>query len=49
MVEHILTLRNLVHRSPMPKLDRTMTDIYADELYNPSLGAGTTPSATIPA
>lgn len=25
-----------VYRSSVPKLDRTMTDIYADELYNPS-------------
>lgn len=25
-----------VYRSAMPKLDRTMTDVYADELYNPS-------------
>jgi len=25
-----------VYRSTMPKLDRTMTDVYADELYNPS-------------
>jgi len=25
-----------VYRSTVPKLDRTMTDIYADELYNPS-------------
>lgn len=28
--------RQKVFRSTMPKLDRTMTDIYADELYNPS-------------
>jgi 26S proteasome regulatory subunit N4 len=49
MVEHILTLRNLVYRSSMPKLDRTMTDIYADELYDPSFGVNTTPSAIKPA
>lgn len=39
-------------RNTMPKLDRTMTDIYADELYNPSFqitSAPSTSTASIPA
>jgi 26S proteasome regulatory subunit N4 len=42
---------NAAYRS-MPKLDRTMTDIYADELYNPSFqitSAPSTANASIPA
>jgi protein RPN4 len=41
------------YRNTMPQLDRTMTDIYADELYNPSfqitsaLPASTAPTVTI--
>ncbi|TVY80435.1 Transcriptional regulator RPN4 [Lachnellula suecica] len=31
-------------RSSVPKLNRTMTDIYADELYNPSFQITTAPS-----
>jgi len=39
------------YRSQVPKLDRTMTDIYADELYNPSFqitSAPATSTATLP-
>jgi 26S proteasome regulatory subunit N4 len=34
--EYLQSCENEVYRSTMPKLDRTMTDVYADELYNPS-------------
>ncbi|KAM3065154.1 hypothetical protein ACMFMF_011282 [Clarireedia jacksonii] len=34
------------HRSTMPKLDRTMTDIYADELYNPNFSITSAPPST---
>ena len=34
------------NRSTVPKLDRTMSDIYQDELYNPSLAASTSPIQT---
>lgn len=34
-----------VYRNTMPKLDRTMTDIYADELYNPSFQITSAPAA----
>lgn len=37
------------YRSSMPKLDRTMTDIYADELYNPSFQITSAPAAPTPA
>jgi len=33
----------------MPKLDRTMTDIYADELYNPSFQITSAPQTSTPA
>lgn len=33
------------YQSTMPKLDRTMTDIYADELYNPSFQITSAPAA----
>lgn len=35
-------------RSTMPKLDRTMTDIYADELYNPSFQITSAPATSTP-
>ena len=35
-------------RSTVPKLDRTMSDIYQDELYNPSLAASALTSQTRP-
>lgn len=38
-----------VYRSTMPKLDRTMTDIYADELYNPNFQITSAPQTSIPA
>ncbi|KAL3421953.1 Transcriptional regulator RPN4 [Phlyctema vagabunda] len=37
--------RNAEYRSTMPKLDRTMTDIYQDELYNPSFQITSAPPA----
>lgn len=37
------------YRSTMPKLDRTMTDVYADELYNPSFQITSAPPTSIPA
>jgi 26S proteasome regulatory subunit N4 len=33
------------YRSTMPKLDRTMTDVYQDELYNPSFEITSAPPA----
>lgn len=33
-------------RSTMPKLDRTMTDVYADELYNPNFSITSAPPPT---
>lgn len=38
-----------VYRSTMPKLDRTMTDVYADELYNPSFHITSAPPTSTPA
>jgi len=35
-----------VYRSAMSKLDRTMTDIYADELYNPTFQITSAPPAS---
>ena len=35
-------------RSTVPKLDRTMSDIYQDELYNPSLAASASSTQTRP-
>lgn len=37
------------YRNTMPKLDRTMTDIYADELYNPSFQFTSAPPTSTPA
>jgi hypothetical protein len=34
--EYLHLCDNEVYRSTMPKLDRTITDFYTDELYNPS-------------
>lgn len=34
------------YRNTIPKLDRTMTDIYADELYNPSFQITSAPSTS---
>jgi hypothetical protein len=34
--------------STVPKLDRTMTDIYADELYNPHFTLSSAPSTQVP-
>jgi 26S proteasome regulatory subunit N4 len=36
LTEYLQSCDDQVYRSAMPKLDRTMTDVYADELYNPS-------------
>lgn len=50
--EYLQLCDNTAFRSTMPKLDRTMTDIYADELYNPSFqitSAPSTSTASIPA
>jgi protein RPN4 len=41
--------KNAYHRSTMPKLDRTMTDVYADELYSPSFQITSAPSSNPPA
>jgi hypothetical protein len=38
-----------VYRNTVPKLDRTMTDIYADELYNPNFQITSAPQTSIPA
>jgi 26S proteasome regulatory subunit N4 len=37
------------YRNTMPKLDRTLTDIYADELYNPSFQITSAPPTSTPA
>jgi 26S proteasome regulatory subunit N4 len=50
--EYLQLCDNTAFRNTMPKLDRTMTDIYADELYNPSFqftSAPSTSTASIPA
>ena len=50
--EYLLLRDNTAFRNTMPKLDRTMTDIYADDLYNPSFQITSAPSistASIPA
>ncbi|KAG0651612.1 Transcriptional regulator RPN4 [Hyphodiscus hymeniophilus] len=50
--EYLQLCDNTAFRSAMPKLDRTMTDIYADELYNPSFqitSAPSTSTSSIPA
>jgi 26S proteasome regulatory subunit N4 len=44
--EYLQLSDNPVYRSVMPKLDRTMTDIYADELYNPSFQITSAPPAS---
>lgn len=36
LTEYLQNCDDQAYRSAMPKLDRTMTDVYADELYNPS-------------
>lgn len=38
-----------VYRNAVPKLDRTMTDVYADELYNPSFHITSAPPTSTPA
>lgn len=38
----------IAYRSAVPKLDRTMTDIYQDELYNPSFQITSAPPARQP-
>lgn len=38
--------KNAMHT--IPKLDRTMTDVYGDELYNPDFGITSTSSTQIP-
>jgi 26S proteasome regulatory subunit N4 len=36
LTEYLQSCDDQVYRNNVPKLDRTMTDVYADELYNPS-------------
>ena len=45
--EYLQLCDDLAYRS-MPKLDRTMTDIYGDELYNPSFHITSAPSTSTP-
>ncbi len=47
--EYLQYCDNQAYRSTMPKLDRTMTDIYADELYNPSFQITSAPPTSTPA
>ena len=47
--EYLQLCDNQAYRSTMPKLDRTMTDIYADELYNPSFQITSAPQTSTPA
>ena len=46
--EYLQLCDNTAFRTTMPKLDRTMTDIYADELYNPSFQITSAPATTTP-
>lgn len=46
--EYLQLCDNTAFRSTMPKLDRTMTDIYADELYNPSFQITSAPATSTP-
>jgi hypothetical protein len=43
------TDREQVYRNSVPKLERTMTDIYSDELYNPNFTISATPQTSVPA
>jgi 26S proteasome regulatory subunit N4 len=47
--EYLQHYDNQAYRNTMPKLDRTMTDIYADELYNPSFQITSAPPTSTPA
>ncbi|KAE9380484.1 hypothetical protein N431DRAFT_324971 [Stipitochalara longipes BDJ] len=47
--EYLQHFDNQAYRNTMPKLDRTMTDIYADELYNPSFQITSAPPTSTPA
>lgn len=38
-----------VYRNAVPKLERTMTDIYSDELYNPNFTISAAPQTSVPA
>jgi len=40
--------RQRAYRTQMPKLDRTMTDVYADELYNPNFQYTSAPPSSAP-
>lgn len=44
--EYLQLSDNPVYKRAMPKLDRTMTDIFADELYNPSFQITSVPPAS---
>jgi 26S proteasome regulatory subunit N4 len=44
--EYLQLCNNQVHRSTTAKLDRTMTDVYADELYNPSFQITSAPQTS---
>ncbi|KAG9248654.1 hypothetical protein BJ878DRAFT_412253 [Calycina marina] len=52
--EYLRGYDTAAYKNPPPKLDRTMTDVYADELYNPSFQITSappmslTPSTTLP-
>lgn len=41
--------RHSSYRGAVPKLERTMTDIYSDELYNPNFTISAAPPSSIPA
>ncbi len=43
--EYLQHCDNEAYRNTVPKLDRTMTDIYSDELYNPNFQLTSAPSA----
>jgi protein RPN4 len=47
--EYLQHCDHQAYRNTMPKLDRTMTDIYADELYNPSFQITSAPPTSTPA
>jgi len=47
--EYLQHFDNQAYGNTMPKLDRTMTDIYADELYNPSFQFTSAPPTSTPA
>jgi 26S proteasome regulatory subunit N4 len=49
LTEYLQSCDDQAYRSTIPKLDRTMTDVYTDELYNPSFHLTSAAPTSIPA